>query len=73
MRFNMEEAHDLSVDLLQFMDDEEIPTEHAIVALALTLGRLMSPVKPLSDDDAAKFIQTALEFSALFFANGRVH
>jgi hypothetical protein len=63
----MEEVHSASCDLLQLLEEEEITHGLGIMALIMTLGRLVSP-KVLSNEEETAFLQTMTEFVGLYFA-----
>lgn len=64
-----QEAHNISVGLLQFLEANDIQVGTALVGMAMTMGRLLSP-KPLSDEDEVAFINGMLEWSGAFFTQG---
>lgn len=68
-----EEVHDVSVDLLRFLEVEEVEVGTAVAALALSFGRLLSPVKPMADDAEIHFMQQIMEWAGMYFAEGRTH
>jgi hypothetical protein len=70
VEFDMEEVHDASLDLLQFLEDGEHSHDVQVAALALSLGRLNSP-KVLSPDEQSMFVEGVLQYCAMFHCDGR--
>lgn len=68
----LEEVHDCSMDLLQFLEDSEVRPEIGITALALSLARLGSP-RTLTPEEQTTFVNGILEFCAMFHTEGTVH
>jgi len=72
VEFDHEEARELSYDLLTFLEDEDIDMPTGIAALALTFGRLMAPKRPLPQAEEERFIQNVLNWTGMYFHEGRV-
>jgi ABC-type molybdate transport system permease subunit len=72
IEFDMQEAHNLSIDFLQYLESEDCVVGMGAVVAALTLGRLLSP-KSLSMDEELAFVQAMVEFGATFFVSGEVN
>jgi hypothetical protein len=68
----MEEISDISLDLLQIMEENDIDQAEAALALALSLGRVISP-KPLSKAEQTDFTKACMEWSQIYFMEGQVH
>ena len=72
LEFDMEEAHNLSLLLLETLEGEECEIGLGAIVMALTMGRLLSP-KRLSVDEEIAFIQAMLELSATYFTTGEAN
>jgi hypothetical protein len=70
--FDLEDIHDISLDVLQLLEDEEVEVAEAAVALALSLGRIIAP-KTLEQDEQIKFTQDLMEWAGCYFAEGQVN
>jgi hypothetical protein len=69
---DMEEVHDMSVDLLEFFQQTDTNVGVGILALIMTVGRLMSPTV-MEEDEEANFIQAVMEYCGMCFAGGMVN
>lgn len=69
IQFDFQKVHEKSVDVLTMMEDSRTEVSIGIVALALSLGRLLSP-EILKDEEEVKFIQALIEFGGTYFAEG---
>lgn len=65
----MEDAHNLSVSLLEHLEEEDCEVGMGAIVCALSLGRLLSPNR-LSMEEEINFIQSAIEFAATYFTSG---
>lgn len=63
------EAHNLSIDVLKEFQGRDIDGGTGAVALVLSAGRILSP-EVLSDDEEINFVQAAMEWMGLYFADG---
>lgn len=71
--FNMVEAQALSLDLLQFLEDEQITIIDASAALALSLARMVSPTRLTTEQEGSTTPQL-IEYAAMLVSTGpRVH
>ena len=66
---NMEEVHEISLDLLRSLEDSGVEVNLARVAVAMTLGRLAAP-EGTEQEEMVKYIQSVLEFSGMYFVSG---
>jgi len=69
---NMEEVHELSLDLLRSFEEGGVPINLATVAIVMSLGRLMSP-KPMEEEKMMEWIQSLLHFGGMFFVEGEAN
>lgn len=70
----MDDVHDLSVDIIEFLESEETTVPLAVAALVLSAGRLMNPREgALEVEEEIKFVQGMMEFATMFFADGTVN
>lgn len=72
VEFDMEEVHNISVDLLTMMEEDKITMALGVAALALSIGRLCSD-KVLSIDEEIKFSQDLMEYLGMYFHEGEVN
>jgi hypothetical protein len=68
----MEEVHALSVDLLEFLGESDDNVGVGILALLLTVGRLMND-KTMEAEEELEFIQGAMEFCGMYFSGANIH
>lgn len=68
-----EEIHELSIDILRSLDVEGVTSGAAVASLALSLGRLVSPVRPMDEGMEMQFIQDMVEWAISYFADGKVN
>lgn len=61
-----QEVHELSVELMHFLEESHAEVGTGIFALAMTLGRLVAP-RILQEDEELEFIQNLMEYSGLYF------
>lgn len=73
VEFDFDELHELSMTLLRQLEDAGVTEGVASLALALSLGRLLSPERPMEEDVELAYIQAALTWSGAFFATGGVN
>lgn len=72
--YDLTEVHDLSVEILEFLEDQDITVGLAVASLALSLGRLMNPRQgPLSEAEEINYTQNLMEWSHTFMADGKVN
>lgn len=69
--FNFEEVHSLSMDLLSFMEENNVLVGVGAVAAMLTVGRLLEP--DMSVDEEVRFIQDAMQWAGMRVVDGEVH
>jgi hypothetical protein len=67
--FNHGEIHHLSVEFLRFLHESDVSVGDGALASALTLGRLMSPVK-LTEEAERQFLEALMSFVGAFFVEG---
>lgn len=68
----MGEVHDLSLDLLQTLEEEGVTIGLGVAGLALSIGRLLSQAV-LEEKDEVKFTQDLLEWASMYFVPGGVN
>lgn len=73
VQYDMDEIHDISVELIKYLEEEEIEVGLGILSLALSLGRLLAPHPPLSEDNGIKFVHNILDFAGMYFVEGSIH
>lgn len=66
---NFENAHVLSVGILDMMEEEQTSVGLGIAALGLCLARLMSPAQ-MDPQDEAKFVADLMDWGGAYFADG---
>lgn len=69
IEFDMGDAHNLSVSLLENLEEDDCDVGTGAIVCALSIGRLLSP-KKLSMEEEIAFIQATLEFAATYFTSG---
>lgn len=69
---DMDEISDISLDLIQLLDEEDIGVGQAALAFAISLGRVLSP-RNLSVDEQIKFTQDCMDWAQCYFAEGSVN
>lgn len=69
VEFNMDDVHHVSLELLGLLEQEDVEVGLAAVAMALSLGRIMSP-KTLEPEDEVRFVQAFTEFVGTYFIEG---
>lgn len=67
---SFQEAHEVSVGLLRFFEENEIKVGPAMASLVLTLGRLIGGPKELPDEVEVDFIKSAIDWAGAYFAEG---
>lgn len=67
---SFQEAHEVSVGLLKFFEENDIKVGPAVAALALTIARLIGGPKELPDQVEIDFIKSAVDWAGAFFAEG---
>jgi hypothetical protein len=72
VEFDMEEVHNLSVDLLGLLEDEKVTIALGMAALGLSIGRLASPAV-LDQPTEIKFTQDLMEWLGMYFNEGTVN
>ena len=70
--FDLQEVHNVSVDLLSLMEEDRITMAMGIAALALSIGRLASE-KELSQEQEVKFCQDLMEWLGMYFHEGKAN
>lgn len=70
--FDFIEIHELSLRVLQSLEDAQVEVPKAVLGLALSMGRVMSP-DILSDADEVKFLQAIIEWGSTYFAPGSLN
>lgn len=68
--FDREEVEDISLGILEELEEQGIDKPLAQVSIALTLGRLLSPAQPLDHDEGVAFVKGIIEWAKLYFADG---
>jgi hypothetical protein len=63
------EAHNLSIGVLKDFQAKSVNGGTGAVALVLSAGRILSP-EVLSDDDEISFVQAAMDWLGMYFAEG---
>lgn len=66
------DIQDCSLAILDYLEEENVEVDLAASALALTLGRVISPAR-LSPTEESAFLQAIVEWSGLYFCEGSVH
>lgn len=61
----MGEVHDLSLFLLEFLEEQNIEHDLAIAAVALTVVRLAHPLERLSAESEIAFTQEIIQMSQM--------
>lgn len=69
---DMGEVHDISLDLLRSLEDAEVDLTTAAAALAMSLGRVLSP-RVLEQEDEERFMQNMFEWASMYFTDGKVN
>lgn len=69
---NMADIHEVSMLLLDLLDEENIDVPLGTAGVALTLGRAASP-RVLEPDEEAAFLKAIMEFAQLYFVEGRAN
>lgn len=72
VQIDFEEAHSASVGLLDFLEAHNTKVSLAVVAMVLSVGRLLAP-EDVSDEDEVKFVQSMLDFMGAYYAKGQVN
>lgn len=67
----MREVHDVSVDLLRRLEQQQVTVALGAAATALTLGRLMAD-RVIEPADEAVWIQHVMDFAQAYFVRGRM-
>ena len=70
--FNMEEVHELSMAMLEDLQESGVVTGYGAAALALSLGRLIKG-EPMSPEDETKMVQHILDYMLAYHAGGGVN
>lgn len=65
----MEDIHETSLDIMDALEESGVDIPLGLVALALTLGRVISP-KLLSAEEEMSWLESVMEFAQLYFVNG---
>lgn len=73
VEFDFEELHELSLVLLKSLEESGVTEGVASLALALSLGRLLSPERPMEEPAELAYIQAAITWSGAFFAEGEIN
>ena len=70
--FNMVDIHETSLDIIENLEDNNVEPRLGTVALALTLGRVVSPdtMTPEQEQDFLHFIMEAVQ---VYFYKGPVN
>jgi hypothetical protein len=67
--FDMDEIHELSLDLIHFLEEDDIEVGEAALAFALSLGRVLSP-SAMDQDEQIAFTKSCLEWAQCYFVQG---
>jgi len=67
--FDMDEIHELSLDLIHFLEQDDVEVGEAALAFALSLGRVLSPT-PMEMEEQIAFTKAALEWAQCYFVQG---
>jgi hypothetical protein len=70
--FDMEEISDISLDLLQILQEDGILQAEAALSFALSLGRVISP-RPLTQDEQTDFTRACMEWAQMYFHEGTIN
>jgi hypothetical protein len=70
--FNFGEVEGLSLDLLSFLEENEVTVGDATVGLIMTAGRLLG-TKDMSIEDEIKWIEALLDWAGAYVAKGSVN
>lgn len=65
--YDMREVHDLSMSVLRVLENEDVDIGLAAISLALSLGRLLSPTQPMTEETEMVFIDHLMEHLGLYF------
>lgn len=65
----MAEIHDISVSVIEKLEEDEIDIGEGAVALAMSFGRIVSPAVMTPEEEIA-FIHAMLDFGSLYFVQG---
>lgn len=68
--FDMAEIHEISVGLLEQLENEDVDLDSARVALAMSFGRMCAPELPMSESDEVDFIGALMNFGTMYFVQG---
>lgn len=69
IEFDLNDAHQLSLEVLEGLEEAECDVGMGAIVMALSLGRLLSP-KPLNQEEEVAFLNSVIEFAATYFTSG---
>ena len=69
VEIDMQEIHELSLDILTFLEEEGCNISQGVAVCGMSIGRLLSN-KAMSADEEMAFIQAVVEFGATYFTGG---
>jgi hypothetical protein len=71
--FNMVDVHNVSMLLLEELEAEQIDSNLAQAAAALTLVRLSSPEQPLEPEKEIAGVKALMDYMSFYFIEGKVN
>jgi hypothetical protein len=69
VQVDFEEAHATSVGLLDFLEENHTKVGLAVIAMVLSVGRLMA-IEEVTEESEAKFTQDCLDWLGAYFSKG---
>ncbi len=70
---NAGEVHEISLGLLQALQDNAITMDIGVAALGMSLGRIMALPVVLTPAAEVAFVEQVLEWAGMYFAGGEAN